>query len=56
MKQIYIETDDSFKIKQFEKLPIIEPDFISVTQLRGDINILEYAFKNVLITNNNENG
>jgi hypothetical protein len=56
MKKIYIDNDERIELKQFDKLPIIDPDFTSVSQLKGDKNVLEYAFKCVLITNQKDNG
>lgn len=49
MKKIYIENNESLELKQFDKLPIIEPDFKSIGQLKGDKNVIEYAFKNTKI-------
>lgn len=56
MRNVYIEDKGNIELKKFNKLPIIEPDFTSVSQLKGNKHILEYAFKSVLITNQKDNG
>jgi len=46
MKKIEIETNESnIDLKSELKLNLIEPDFTSINQLKGDKNVLEYAFK-----------
>jgi len=46
MKKIEIETNESnIDLESELKLNLIEPDFTSINQLKGDKNVLEYAFK-----------